>query len=124
MVAAFLVFLLIIGVFGIKLMGGLNIEYSEGSRSGVVQKLSKKGIAYPTWEGELNLGYTTTTIDSEGHTSIGPAIFYFSVSSEDTAESVKAAERSGKRVTLNYKQYLLRGYGQGATDYDVVSVDP
>jgi hypothetical protein len=106
----------------IKCVGGLNIEFSEGSRSGVIQKLSKKGMIWKTWEGELNLGYTEASTDSNGHQNIRPAIFHFSVSSDWMAEKLKEAEIDGKRVTLDYKQYFLRGWDKGGTSYDVHGV--
>lgn len=102
----------------IKYIGGLNIEYSEGTRSGVVQKISKKGFIYDTWEGELNMGYNSTNANNQ----IIPAIFQFSVSSDEVAKLVQDAEAGGKRVTLQYKEYLLRGYHKGATPYDVIGV--
>lgn len=107
---------------GVKCMGGLNVPFSEGSRSGVVQKISKKGLIWSTWEGELNLGYTTATKDANGGTTINPAIFRFSCSSDSAAKQVQAAERSGKRVTLKYQQYIFRGYKYGDTSYDVTGV--
>jgi hypothetical protein len=104
-----------------KFIGGLNIEYSEGTRSGIVQKISKKGLIYETWEGELNLGYNTTNTESN---QIIPAIFEFSVSSDGVAELIQAAEASGERVTLQYKQYIMHGYHRGSTPYDVIGIKP
>ena len=115
---------LIVVVIAIKCSGGANIEYATGSRSGVVQKLSKTGAIWKTWEGELNLGYNTASSDGNGHTTIAPAIFRFSVESEDVAREVKAAAESGKRVTLEYVYYFLRGYDKGGTGYDIVGVIP
>lgn len=118
-------FLLCLAIFGIffgttciQAVGGLNYEYSNGSRSGVVQKISKKGLFWETWEGELNLGYMEQ--DVEGR--LAPAIFYFSVSDEDVAKQVQEAEQRGGRTTLQYKQYLLRGFKYGGTPYDIVGV--
>ncbi len=103
----------------IKMCGGLNIEYSNGSRSGVVQKFSKKGLYWQTHEGELNLGYTES--DSEGR--LVPAIFPFSCSSDEVAKEIEKAQRGGNRVTLQYKQYLFRGWKYGGTGYDIVGVE-
>lgn len=111
----------IIGVPTIKCCGGLNIEYSNGSRSGVVQKISKKGFFWKTWEGELNLGYNTYTNDGDSKVLV-PAIFEFSVSSDEVAKKLQMAEESGHRVTVEYKQYLLMGYNKGGTGYDITRV--
>jgi hypothetical protein len=107
---------------GVKAAGGINIKYSDGSRSGVVQKISKKGLIWSTWEGELNLGYNQSRSNGEGQSTIVPAIFHFSVSSDEVAKQVQVAERSGARVTLEYQQYLVRGYKYGETGYDVTGV--
>lgn len=117
-----LVFMMMFGTVIVKSCGGLNWEYSNGSRSGVVQKLSKKGVVWKTWEGEMNLGYNTSSKDGDGHLTIAPAIFYFSVSDESVAKIVKDAEASGKRVTVDYKEYILRGWDKGATSYDVTGI--
>lgn len=122
MFAVFCIFGLIFLAVTIKCWGGLNIEFSEGSRSGVLKKLSKKGVYWKTWEGELNLGYTESGTDDKGHQTLRPAIFYFSVSSDAVAEKLKKAEIGGKRVTVDYKQYFMRGYDKGGTPYDVTNV--
>ena len=114
-----LVMSLLIGTFSVKAIGGLNIPYSEGTRSGVVQKFSKKGMVWNTWEGEMNMGYSTQT--NEGQ--IRPVIWYFSCSSPEAAKQIQDAEKTGKRVTLKYSQYWFRGYKYGATEYDVTGVE-
>ena len=111
-----------VAAVAIQCCGGLNIEYSEGSRSGVIQKLSKKGVIWKTWEGELNLGYNDSRIDLEGRQTIAPAVFMFSCSSNDIAKSLTDAEQAGRRVTIGYKQYFLRGWDKGGTSYDVTKV--
>jgi hypothetical protein len=124
-IVVYVTILLILGAvasIGIQCCGGWNIEYSEGSRSGVVQKFSKKGVIWKTWEGELNLGYNDSRRDSEGRQTISPAIFYFSCSSDDAAKQIKLAEKNGRRVTVDYRQYILRGLNKGATSYDVEKV--
>jgi hypothetical protein len=96
-IVVYFTILLILGAvasIGIQCCGGLNIEYSEGSRSGVVQKLSRKGVIWKTWEGELNLGYNDSRRDSEGRQTISPAIFYFSCSNHDAAKQIKLAEEN------------------------------
>lgn len=95
------------------------IVYSDGHRSGVVYKFSKKGIMYKTWEGELSLGLNET--DSDG--SLIPRVFTFSVSSDEIAKKIDEAERSGKRVSLHYREYIGRGSYYGATEYDILDVE-
>ena len=119
-VATLVIVAVIIGSVVVKSCGGMNWQFSEGSRSGVIQKLSKKGIIWKTWEGELNLGYNESRSDDQGRQTIAPAIFHFSVESDEVAKLLKAAEVGGKRVTIDYKQYFLRGWDKGGTSYDVV----
>ncbi len=110
------------GTTVLKITGAAEWKFSDGSRSGVIQKLSKRGIWWKTWEGELNLGYTTSTTDEHGHHIVQPAIFHFSVSNDDVARRLQVAEVGGKRVTLLYEQWVMRKFGKGGTSYDVVDV--
>lgn len=98
---------------------GQGFEYSEGTRSGIVYKLSKKGTIYKTWEGELSLGLN----ERDGDGNIIPAIFNFSVTNPEIVKQLQDAERAGKRVTLHYKEYILRGVSYGSTAYDIVKVE-
>lgn len=106
----------------IKAAGGINYEYSEGTRSGTVQKFSKKGFIWKTWEGELNLGYARSQTSGDHGTSLVPAIWDFSAVDDDVAKRLLEAETSGDRVTISYKQYLLAGYNKGSTGYVVTGV--
>src|SRR3989338_8785829 len=45
---------------------GNNIEYSEGQRVGVVNKISEKGLIWKTKEGQLSLEGRTSTGDYTG----------------------------------------------------------
>lgn len=112
---------LILGGFIIKATGGLNIQYSEGSRSGTVTKISKKGWIWQTWEGELDLHRLRST--GGERPTMEADIFYFSVSSDDVAEQIQKAEQSGNRTTLKYKQYFLRGWKYGGTSYDITGLE-
>lgn len=100
--------------------GGMNIEYSSGSRTGVVQKLSKKGLIWKTWEGEVNMGYLTSTGGEKPQ--LVPEIFEFSTVSESVVKDLERAEKLGGKVTVKYKQYLFRGFNKGKTSYDVTEV--
>jgi hypothetical protein len=69
----------------------LNWAYSEGERSGIVQKFSRKGWLFKTWEGELAM----TTVPG-----VAPVIWNFTVREDDAVAQVSAA--IGKRVVLHY----------------------
>jgi len=99
----------------IPVFGGLNINFSEGQRTGRIYKVSTKGLFFKTHEGELSLQLTTR--GSEG--GLVNQIFYFSVSDPKVALELEAAAIESKPVTVHYRQYLLRGYRYGSTGYDV-----
>lgn len=92
---------------------GLNTVYSEGERTGVLTKLSKKGYIWKTWEGELNLGGMS---DSGGGTAV-PNVWRFSVTDDSLARRMLPAATGAKRVTLKYIEVWKASYAQGQTDY-------
>lgn len=72
----------------------LNWSYSEGYRTGWVQKISRKGWLCKTWEGELAMSNVPGSM---------PELFHFSVRDDSIANEINAA--SGKRVTLTYQEH-------------------
>ena len=90
----------------------LNISYSNGERVGYIQKISKKGWACKTWEGELSM------VNVPG---AAPQVFSFSVRDEAVARNILDA--AGKRVAITYDQH--RGVPSscfGETEYFVTAV--
>lgn len=88
--------------------------YSEGSRTGVLYKLSHKGIVWKSWEGELNLGGLRST--EQGAVA---NIWKFSVVDPAVAESANKLE--GKNVRVQYVQWMVNPLSQD-TDYEATSV--
>ena len=72
----------------------LHWSYSEGERTGYVQKLSHKGWLCKTWEGEIAMVTMPGAI---------PEKFEFTVRDESIADQINAA--AGHRVTLHYQQH-------------------
>lgn len=72
----------------------LTFSYSEGTRTGYVQKLSRKGWMCKSWEGELAM--TTQP-------GVAPVIFPFSVRSDSVAEAITRLQ--GRQVTLRYSEH-------------------
>jgi hypothetical protein len=68
--------------------------YSEGTRTGYVQKLSRKGWICKTWEGELAM----TTVPGTA-----PQIFHFSVRNDSVAKEIEKIE--GSQVQLSYEEH-------------------
>jgi hypothetical protein len=99
---------------GIWSAAALSWSYSEGSRAGYVQKISKKGWLCKTWEGTL---YTDI---AKGFRSDS---FSFTVRSDSVAAAITAL--SGKRVTVTYQQHVgVPTSCFGETEYFVTAVEP
>lgn len=97
--------------------------YSEGDRTGVVNKISKKGILFKTWEGELLMGGLRTKTNSDGNPTTVANIFVFSVTDEDVAKDLIAVAREGKMSTLVYDQYLIPSPLNRKTSYIIRKVE-
>ena len=99
---------------GIWTAAALSWSYSEGSRAGYVQKISRKGWLCKTWEGTL---YTDI---AKGFRSDS---FSFTVRSDSVAAAIAAL--SGKRVTVTYQQHVgVPTSCFGETEYFVTAVAP
>lgn len=90
--------------------------YSEGNRAGILQKFSKKGSIFKTYEGELIM----SSIASTGNTTIASEKFLFSVKDENVAKALFGLE--GKNVTLKYEQKRNHMPWSGDTDYFVTEI--
>jgi hypothetical protein len=73
----------------------LSWSYSSGERAGYVQKFSKKGFVFKTWEGELAMVSMPGTM---------PEKFVFSVRSDSVAGKINTT--LGRRVALVYEQHI------------------
>ncbi|MBS1780489.1 MAG: hypothetical protein JST70_14260 [Bacteroidetes bacterium] len=72
--------------------------YSDGSREGVLQKFSRKGNLFKTYEGEMiQLGF------GQRGAAINSQYYYFSVDDVTLADSLEKC--LGKIVRLHYIQY-------------------
>ena len=101
--------------------------YSTGERTGVVRKVSQKGIAFKTWEGELQMpGIIQGTDQSQMNQMItGGNVWEFSIErgNDGVVKAIQEAEAKGNRVTLHYKQYLKQFQWRGETTYFITSVE-
>lgn len=91
-----LLLIVLVPVVGMLLWVGVTLgyTYSEGVRTGYVQKLSHKGWLCKTWEGELAM----TTVPGTA-----PQIFNFSVRSDSVAQEIE--KHAGMQVSLFYKEH-------------------
>lgn len=107
----------IIGVFSFSYWG----TYSEGIRSGMVVKISKKGWVFKTYEGQLNL----QTFGANKSPNMVSESFEFSVDADkqDVIKVLEEASLSGERVSLKYSERLAKFFWRGDTKYFVTEVE-
>ena len=89
-------------------------KYSEGDRTGYLQKLSLKGWVCKTWEGELAMSNVPGQM---------PEKFYFTVRNDSLADAMRRLD--GKRVILSYAQHVkVPTSCLGDTEYWATAVRP
>ena len=86
---------------------------SEGTRTGILFKISKKGKLFKTYEGQLQLA-GTAIMNKE-------STFEFSVANGQVYSEIQAME--GKNVRLHFKEMVDAFPWQGDTDYMVYRVE-
>lgn len=86
------------------------VPYSEGLRSGELIKISHKGVAIKTWEGEISQGIS------------GAQIFSFSVLDKDQEVIDQLQEYQGQYVKLNYVERYRTFFWLGDTRYFITKV--
>lgn len=93
-------------------------NYSVGEKTGVVVKISQRGVFWKTWEGQMNIGAMSTN----GNGVAVPETFSFSVKDAAVIEELKKSASSGMRTTVVYKQALMRSRKEGDSTYLVDGV--
>ncbi len=109
----------VLAVFGCACGRG----YSDGDRTGLVTKLSHKGMVLKSWEGELVMGGVRSSPDSDGNTSVGANVWTFSVHDDNLVKPLQDAQQNGTPVVIHYTQWLNSGPGYDS-DYEVTGVSP
>jgi hypothetical protein len=110
----FLFAFLIIG--GVVFWWKYYYTYSDGFRSGMLQKLSHKGNLMKTYEGELVL----SSVSSTANVALASEKFFFSIANDSLAKSVQHLE--GKRVRVHYEQKKGTLPWRGDSDYIVDAI--
>ncbi|MEX1241535.1 MAG: hypothetical protein WEB30_17570 [Cyclobacteriaceae bacterium] len=95
--------------------------YDEGVRAGTVLRISKKGMIFKTYEGQLNV---QTFGAFKGANPIMEA-FDFSVSASDdeVIRELEEVSLSGERVNLHYISRYATFPWRGDTKYFIVKVE-
>lgn len=109
--------LLVVAGFGIFVWAS-GWTYSEGTRAGDLIKISRKGVVFKTYEGQLNLG----GFQSDANDGLSGNIWNFSVTKDEVYTKLQQYE--GKRVKLHYKQRYRSFPWQGKTEYFIDDVTP
>lgn len=86
-------------------------HYSDGERTGLLNKVSKKGFICKTWEGYILVG---------NGQNIQPEHFSFTIKDETLAKEVQS--KIGQQVTLEYDQKIFTASCWGETSYEVIGV--
>jgi uncharacterized protein YwgA len=97
-------------------------SYSTGVRSGVVIKLSERGMVFKTWEGQVNL-QSFGALDDKGNAM--NEVFSFSVEggNDSLLKELEAVSLSGERVNLHYVERYAKLPWRGETTYFVNRVE-
>ncbi|MEL6276830.1 MAG: hypothetical protein AAFU03_17155, partial [Bacteroidota bacterium] len=103
-------------VFTVGFFVWSNWTYSDGTRTGYLIKISKKGYVFKTFEGQLNLGGFR---DSEQGQIVGNT-WYFSLTDDELYNKLEALQ--GQKVMLRYKEINRAMPWQGDTNYFVYEV--
>ena len=107
-------------------------NYSSGWRSGVLIKLSKKGVFYKTWEATINLGGLKSTSDKDGNQSFVANTWDFSIDRktrrkeniQTIVDSLQKAFDMGLPIKVHYNQEKVTDWNcsRGSECYFVDSV--
>lgn len=112
----FLIVTSLVVIFGIWFWWKFYYTYSDGNRTGMLQKFSHKGNMFKTYEGELVMN----SFVINGAAPISSEKFFFSVADQDLGERMKEFE--GKKVVVMYKQKKGTLPWRGDSEYVVDSV--
>lgn len=92
--------------------------YSDGSRAGLLQKISRKGTMFKTFEGEMIL----SSVQSSNNVPLASEKFFFSVNNKRVADQLSSLQ--GEFIVVYYRELngTLPWRGESAYIVDSVSV--
>ncbi len=103
-------------VFAGFIYGKYYFTYSEGERTGILQKFSYRGQIFKTWEGEMIL----SSVTSSQNVPLASEKFLFSVTDKAVADEL--TKLTGTTVTVHYKEKNGKLFWRGDTEYFVDQV--
>lgn len=95
--------------------------YDEGLRAGIVLRISKKGMVFKTYEGQLNL--ETFGALKGAHPIMESFDFSVSTGEKEVVQNLQEVALSGERVNLHYISRYVRFPWRGDTKYFIVKVE-
>lgn len=90
--------------------------YSSGYRYGLLQKFSKRGNLFKTYEGEMIL----SSVKGNNNVPLASEKFYFTVTDEGVAQQLDQLQ--GRGITVHYAQKNSPAFWRGDSEYLVDSV--
>jgi hypothetical protein len=115
--------LIILLLVGLAILAFLYFgTFSEGTRAGVVLKISKRGTVVKTWEGQMDTETFGAVNDPK---NIVSETFTFSVEkgNPELIQALEDAALSGERVNLKYKERFIKVFWRGDTKVFVTKVE-
>lgn len=111
-----IVLLLILAALALFIWWNYYYTYSDGSRSGLLQKFSRRGNLFKTYEGEMILN----SVRGNANAPVASEKFFFTVMDDGVAK--KLQDLQGRSVTLFYKEKKSTVFWRGDSPYIVDSV--
>jgi len=97
-----------------RFAGGVMPQYSTGTRTGYITKVSRKGMFWQTNEAEMQVGV--------GQMAAVQVPFSFSIVNQDVLDDVSRYEGTDTRITVSYSQWLVQPLWRGRSGYEAVGV--
>lgn len=107
---------LFVVIVGIYVYWSFFFTYSDGYRAGLLQKFSRKGTIFKTYEGEMIL----SSVQSSKNVALASEKFMFSVADHDVAMQLEKLQ--GKNVVVHYTEKNNTLPWRGETVFIVSSV--
>ena len=93
--------------------------YDDGVRAGTILRISKRGVLFKTYEGQIDIG------TFGGLKNVNPIAqtFDFSVEDEQVVKDLQTVALTGERVNLHYVKRYVGFPWRGDTRYFAIKVE-
>ncbi len=112
----FWIILIAAALLAVSIYWKYGFTYSDGYRAGLLQKFSRRGTFFKTYEGEMIL----SSVESSDRTALASEKFFFSVVDEKVAKTMERIQ--GEHVVVHYRQKNGALMWRGDSPYIVDSV--